>query len=278
MLSSVLKSKRAVHVNIEIMRTFVRLRELLAIPKPLLARSRPWSTSTTDSSRCIRCSACLDGTVKAPQETDWFPHGTGQMSHLPDKDRFNPGKASTAPATCVVDTGVLTDRVRCAMNAAIAANTKEDRMAHDVGDILKAMWDTHASIISVYVAAERVEKETDRYTGRWMDTLLLARPPYEALFIALLLAHDYQKWNLAYHRAGWAAEARQSFHTYRRYGRTQPMRELHVRNIKKLKTWARGVGSAAESGSPHSPKFEADQCDAEQRRMIESTNFRRQER
>lgn len=30
MLSSVLHSKRAVHVNIEIMRTFVRLRQLLA--------------------------------------------------------------------------------------------------------------------------------------------------------------------------------------------------------------------------------------------------------
>lgn len=35
MLSSVLKSKRAVHVNIEIMRTFVRLREILGTHKDL---------------------------------------------------------------------------------------------------------------------------------------------------------------------------------------------------------------------------------------------------
>ena len=35
MLSSVLRSKRAVQVNIEIMRAFVRLRELLATNKAL---------------------------------------------------------------------------------------------------------------------------------------------------------------------------------------------------------------------------------------------------
>jgi hypothetical protein len=35
MLSSVLRSKRAVHVNIEIMRAFVRLREMLATHRDL---------------------------------------------------------------------------------------------------------------------------------------------------------------------------------------------------------------------------------------------------
>jgi hypothetical protein len=38
MLSSVLKSERAVHVNIEIMRAFVRLRELVATNKDLARR------------------------------------------------------------------------------------------------------------------------------------------------------------------------------------------------------------------------------------------------
>jgi hypothetical protein len=38
MLSSVLRSKRAVQVNIEIMRTFVRLRELLATHADLARR------------------------------------------------------------------------------------------------------------------------------------------------------------------------------------------------------------------------------------------------
>jgi len=35
MLSSVLRSKRVVHVNIEIMRTFVRLRQMLSVHKDL---------------------------------------------------------------------------------------------------------------------------------------------------------------------------------------------------------------------------------------------------
>lgn len=38
MLSSVLRSARAVHVNIEIMRAFVRLREVLATHKDLAAK------------------------------------------------------------------------------------------------------------------------------------------------------------------------------------------------------------------------------------------------
>ena len=38
MLSSVLKSERAVQVNIQIMRTFVRLREMLVSNETLIAR------------------------------------------------------------------------------------------------------------------------------------------------------------------------------------------------------------------------------------------------
>jgi len=38
MLSSVLRSKRAVHVNIEIMRAFVRLREMISSNKELARR------------------------------------------------------------------------------------------------------------------------------------------------------------------------------------------------------------------------------------------------
>jgi len=38
MLSSILKSKRAVEVNIQIMRTFVRLRELISSHKDILAK------------------------------------------------------------------------------------------------------------------------------------------------------------------------------------------------------------------------------------------------
>ena len=40
MLSSVLRSKRAVHVNIAIMRAFVKLRETLSLHKELAAKLR----------------------------------------------------------------------------------------------------------------------------------------------------------------------------------------------------------------------------------------------
>jgi hypothetical protein len=51
MLSSVLRSKRAVRVNIEIMRAFVKLREMMARHKDLAVSSGRWSRSTTRSSR-----------------------------------------------------------------------------------------------------------------------------------------------------------------------------------------------------------------------------------
>jgi hypothetical protein len=42
MLSSVLRSKRAVRVNVEIMRAFVRLRQLMATHADLAASSKIW--------------------------------------------------------------------------------------------------------------------------------------------------------------------------------------------------------------------------------------------
>ncbi len=50
MLSSVLSSERAVAVNIEIMRTFVRLRQMLASHAELARARRRWRRSTTHSS------------------------------------------------------------------------------------------------------------------------------------------------------------------------------------------------------------------------------------
>lgn len=51
MLSSVLRSERAVAVNIEIMRTFVRLRQLLSTHADLARESsKRWKRSTTPSS------------------------------------------------------------------------------------------------------------------------------------------------------------------------------------------------------------------------------------
>jgi len=49
MLSSVLTSKRAVHVNIQIIRAFIHLRELLATNTQLREKSRRWRKNTTGS-------------------------------------------------------------------------------------------------------------------------------------------------------------------------------------------------------------------------------------
>ena len=54
MLSSVLRSKRAVHVNIEIMRAFVRLRRILASNETLARKLSELEASTTVS--FVRCS------------------------------------------------------------------------------------------------------------------------------------------------------------------------------------------------------------------------------
>ena len=51
MLSSVLRSERAVQVNIEIMRAFVRLRELVATHKDL---ARKWKRSKEDTMRSLK--------------------------------------------------------------------------------------------------------------------------------------------------------------------------------------------------------------------------------
>jgi ORF6N domain len=51
MLSSVLNSRRAVQVNIEIMRAFVRLRELMATHKDLVRRLNEMRRSTMRSSK-----------------------------------------------------------------------------------------------------------------------------------------------------------------------------------------------------------------------------------
>ncbi len=51
MLSSVLKSQRAVQVNIQIMRTFVRLREMLASNQKLVERLDALKKPMTQNSR-----------------------------------------------------------------------------------------------------------------------------------------------------------------------------------------------------------------------------------
>jgi hypothetical protein len=58
MLSSILRSPRAVSVNIEIMRTFVRLRRRIASSEALARNSRTWTKDTIiNSGQCSTSSA-----------------------------------------------------------------------------------------------------------------------------------------------------------------------------------------------------------------------------
>jgi len=69
MLSSVLKSKRAVQVNIAIMRAFVQLREMLSSHKDLARKLEEWKRNTTPSSRLSRCNSRADETTRVASQT-----------------------------------------------------------------------------------------------------------------------------------------------------------------------------------------------------------------
>lgn len=157
-------------------------------------------------------------------------------------DRFDSGSASDVLATHSVDYEELYKRVQGAASAVIVANSAGDPCQRDLGEILLAMLETHESMRSVYLMAARVEKKEQRKTGRWMDTLLLARPQYDALFIALLLAHDYAKWRHEYEKACWAGWAIQACYLFRRYRRTSEGRELMRDNLRRLKEYGDKLG------------------------------------
>lgn len=56
MLSSVLRSERAIRMNIEIMRAFVRLRELMVVHKDIAARVENWSGASGEPFRLLKFS------------------------------------------------------------------------------------------------------------------------------------------------------------------------------------------------------------------------------
>lgn len=160
-------------------------------------------------------------------------------------DRFEAGTVSAVLATHSVDYEELYKRVRGAACAAIAANTAGDPCRRDLGEILLSMLETHESMRSVYSMAARAEEKEQRRTGRWMDTLLLARPQYDALFIAILLAHDYGTWRREYEKACWATWAIQACYQFRRYKRTIEGRELMRDNLRRLREYGDKLGISA---------------------------------
>lgn len=80
MLSGVLRSKRAVQVNIAIMRAFVRLREILATHKELADRlaeleRRMDKKGSRDYNFIRNHSPTYDATAGASEKKDWFYDG-----------------------------------------------------------------------------------------------------------------------------------------------------------------------------------------------------------
>ena len=156
------------------------------------------------------------------------------------RDRYEAGRSSTEPAMRDLDYERIWERVSTAANAVCAECSKHESRARDISDIAQSMVETHQSMRSVYSSAGRIEENGEK-TGRFADTLLLARPQFDALFVGLLLAIDYKHWGPIYRKASWATEAKRAFYVYRRHRSLPTSRNLHSSNLKKLKTWARGL-------------------------------------
>jgi len=79
MLSSVLRSQRAIQVNIEIMRTFVELRKMLASNAELSRRLDDLESRYESSiQNCVRRNSPVDDTALSYPQTDRFPCRIGE--------------------------------------------------------------------------------------------------------------------------------------------------------------------------------------------------------
>ena len=97
MLSSVLHSKRAVEINIQIMRAFVRLRQLLSIHKELANRLTRLENQMKDQGRAVahqfqEIFALLEQLFQ-PRESEKKP--IGFLSELKDDETKAKGKRIT---------------------------------------------------------------------------------------------------------------------------------------------------------------------------------------
>jgi len=73
MLSTVLRSERAVHVNIAIMRAFVELRRAVATNEELRKKSNSWNVATMRNSKSflVRSNRCWSRQRSQDQESDF---------------------------------------------------------------------------------------------------------------------------------------------------------------------------------------------------------------
>jgi hypothetical protein len=92
MLSSVLRSKRAVQVNIEIMRAFVRLRQMLAAHKDLARKLAALEKKYDDQFKIVfEASAELMAPPEKPKKKIGFEVKEKQAAHGKQKKKSKAG-------------------------------------------------------------------------------------------------------------------------------------------------------------------------------------------
>lgn len=159
-----------------------------------------------------------------------------------DPRRFDAGKAKRDLQVAELDHDAVAQPIWTAIEACAAAVNPASPGDKILVALMQAMRETHGSMRAVLTAADKIERK-DGPTGRWVDMLLLARPQYDAAFIALLVAHDENTWVPRYGKAGWAAffALRHSF-MFRRFENTPAGKRLKETNIRRLTAAAQRVG------------------------------------
>ena len=158
-----------------------------------------------------------------------------------DTRRFDAGKAKQNLDVAEIDHDAVARPIWTTIescSATISPSSPGDKI---LVLLMQAMRETHRSMRAVLTAAKRIEKK-GQPTGRWVDVLLLARPQYDAAFIALLVAHDENTWVPRYGKAGWAAHALRHFFMFRRFENTPSGKKLKETNIERLKKGAQWAG------------------------------------
>lgn len=154
---------------------------------------------------------------------------------------FDAGKAKRDLKAAEFDHETVARPVWAAIEACSAAIDSSSPGDKILVSLMRAMRETHGSMCAVFAAAQKTEK-VGRSTGQWVDMLLLARPQYDAAFVALLVAQDENTWVPKYRKAGWAAHASRHFFMSRRFEETPSGKKLKKTNIERLTEMARGVG------------------------------------
>lgn len=166
---------------------------------------------------------------------------TGRTPITEDPKLFDPGKAKRDLERLEYDHDAVAQPIWAAVEYSVNAISSSSPGDKIIVALLHAMRETHDSMRAIFIAAQKIEAMNGP-TGRCVDMLLLARPQYDAAFIALLMAQDENTWVPKYGKAGWAANVRLHFFMFRRFEKMPSGAALKKSNIERLTMQARRVG------------------------------------